>query len=67
MVIPDKILKKWVALRSPGDADKMTEKAQGESPDTFNRAFRSGKCRDEVFKVMADFYEEKAKLIKEYL
>jgi hypothetical protein len=67
MVIPEKILKKWVALRSPGDADKLAEIAGDESPDTFNRAFRSGKCRDEVFKAMADFYEEKAKLIKEYL
>lgn len=67
MIIPDKILKKWVTLRSPGDADKLAEKAGDESPDTFNRAFRFGRCRDEVFKVMADFYDEKAKLIKEYL
>ena len=67
MVIPDKILKKWKTLRSPGDADKLAEKSDGISPDTFNRSFISGKCRDEVFKVMADFYEEKAKLIKEYL
>lgn len=67
MVIPDKILKKWEALRSPGDADKMAEKLPGTAAETFNRAFRQGKCRDEVFKIMGIFYDEKAQLIKEYL
>jgi len=67
MVIPDKILKKWEALRSYGDADKMAESLPGTAAETFNRAFRLGRCRDEVFRVMADFYEEKARLIKEYL
>lgn len=67
MVIPDKLIKKWETLRSPGDTDKMAEKLNGSAAETFNRAFRKGECRDEVFMVMADFYEEKAKLIKEYL
>jgi len=67
MEIPEKLRKKWEALRSPGDGDKMAEKLEGSAAETFNRAFREGKCRDEVFKVMAEFYEEKAKLIKEYL
>lgn len=67
MEIPDKILKKWIALKSPGDAEKMSEKLPGAAAETFNRAIRLAKCRDEVFRVMADFYEEKARLIKEYL
>lgn len=67
MEIPEKLLKKWKALRSPGDAVKMAEKLQGSAAETFNRAFRDGKCRDEVFKVLADFYEERLNLIKEYL
>lgn len=67
MEIPAKLIKKWEALRSPGDADKMAERLPGSAPETFNRAFRLGKCRDQVFEVMAPFYEEKAKLIKEYL
>jgi len=67
MEIPGKLLKKWEALRSPGDGEKMAEKLNGSAAETFNRAFREGKCRDEVFKVMAAFYEEKANLIKEYL
>lgn len=67
MQIPEKLLKKWKALRSPGDAAKMTEKLPDVSDETFNRALREGKCGDDVFKVLADFYEEKANLIKEYL
>lgn len=67
MEIPAKLMNKWVALRSPGDAEKMAEVLPGSAAETFNRAFRKSKCRDEVFKVMAEFYEEKAKLIKEFL
>lgn len=67
MEIPDKLIKKWTVLRSPGDADKMVEKLPNASKETFNRAFREGKCRDEVFQIMAAFYEEKAALIKEFL
>jgi hypothetical protein len=67
MIIPDKIIKKWEALRTPGDAAKMAEKLDGGYPEIFNRAFREGKCNDEIFKIMAAFYEEKANVIKEYL
>jgi len=67
MEIPAKLLNKWRVLRSPGDSDKMADKLPGSAAETFNRAFREEKCRDEVFKVMAEFYEEKEKLIKEYL
>ncbi len=67
MIIPKKLQDKWTVLRSSGDAEKMSEKLPGSAAETFNRAFRKGECRDEVFKVMADFYEEKTMLIKEYL
>lgn len=66
MVIPDKLLKKWEVLRTPGDAGKMAE-GTDFSDETFNRAFREKKCNDGVFKIMADFYDKKAELIKEYL
>jgi hypothetical protein len=67
MEIPEKLIKKWQALRSPGDSEKMAEKLPGSAAETFNRAFREGKCRDEVFKVMGDYYDKKAELIKQYL
>jgi hypothetical protein len=67
MTIPEKLMKKWEALRTPGDAGKMADRMEGGYAELFNRAFREGKCNDEVFKAMADFYEEKASIIKEYL
>jgi hypothetical protein len=67
MKIPDKLLLKWKALRTQGDGLTMAEKIENGYPEMFNRAFREGKCNDEVFKIMADFYEEKASIIKEYL
>jgi hypothetical protein len=67
MIIPEKLMQKWMALKSKGDSEKMADRLEGSAAETFNRAFREGKCRDEVFKVMADFYEEKIAVIKEYL
>lgn len=67
MTIARELLKKWEVLRSPEDTAKLAEKMEGSYPELFSRAFRTGKCNDAVFKVMADFYEEKAQLIKEYL
>lgn len=68
MTIPDKLLKKWELLRSPGDSGKIVERLGGTAvEETINRAFREGKCRDEVFEVMAAFYEEKGNIVKQYL
>lgn len=68
MIIPDKIINKWQVLRTPGDSAKMAEIMGNDGyPEIFNRAFREGRCNDDVFKIMADFYEEKANLIKQYL
>ena len=54
-------------LRSPEDVKKLSEKLPNGYPEMFARVFRVGRCNDTVFKVMADFYEEKAKMIKEYI
>lgn len=67
MEIPAKLLKKWEVLRSAGDSEKLAERLEGAAAETFNRAFREGKCRDEVFEVMAPYYQEKAELIKQFL
>lgn len=67
MLIEQELLKKWKALRSPEDTGKMAEKMENGYPELFARALRDGKCNDEVFKIIADFYEAKANLIKEYL
>jgi hypothetical protein len=67
MLIEKKLLEKWKRLRSPDDARKMAEKIEGGYPELFSRAFRDGKCNDAVFKVMAEYYDEKAELVKQYL
>lgn len=67
MIIAKELLERWKALRSPEDTGKLAERMEGGYPELFARAFRDGKCNDEVFKIMADFYDEKARLIKEYL
>lgn len=67
MEIPEKLIRKWKTLRSPNDTKEMAKLLPESAPETFNRAFREKKCRDEVFNVMAAFYEKKAELIKEYL
>ncbi len=67
MNIPEDLMEKWKVLRSPGDTSKMAEKMEGGYTEIFNRAFREGKCNDDVFKIMAEFYDEKTELIKEYL
>jgi hypothetical protein len=71
MVLPKKLIEKWRLLRSPGDADKIVDIAASQglevSDEMVNRYLRTGKCNDELFKIMADFYKEKADLLKEYL
>lgn len=67
MLIEKKLLEKWTRLRSPEDTGKLAERMEGGYPELFTRAFRDGKCNDEVFQVMATYYNEKAELIKQYL
>ncbi len=67
MKIPEKLIRKWEALKSVGDAATLADRMTDGYPELFRRAFRTGECSDEVFEVMAEFYKEKAELIKEYL
>lgn len=67
MIIEKQLLEKWSQLRSPDDTNQMAKKMEGGYQELFARAFRDGRCSDKVFKVMAEFYEEKVNLIKQYL
>ena len=67
MIIPKKILSKWQVIRSPSDTKKLSDLMGGKYREAFARAFKTGKCSDEVFEVMAKFYEDKAKKIKGFL
>jgi hypothetical protein len=71
MTIPDKLIEKWMLLRSQGDGVKIAELAATEgiecSDETVNRALRTGKVNDDLFKLMAEYYEQKAEMVKAYL
>lgn len=66
MEVPKKLLEKWNALYSTGDAQKLAD-VSGYSDETYKRALRTGKCNDDVFEALAKFYKEKAELIKQFL
>jgi len=66
MQISDKLLKKWVFLRSPEDVNIIAGKA-GVSGQTVRNALRDGKCSARIYKALAEFYTEREKEIKEIL
>ena len=66
MNIPNKLLDKWQALRSESDTQKIAEAAD-VSGQSVRNAFKDGKCSDELFEAMAEYYREKESLIKQYL
>ena len=71
MIIPQQLFEKWKALRSEADTEKIAarviETGFAVTADTIRIVFRKGKASDEVFKVMAEYYAEKADMIKEYI
>jgi hypothetical protein len=66
MTIPNELLGKWEVLRSAGDMTEIAERAD-VSTVTISKAFSTAKCSDEVFKVIAEFYQDKEEMISSYL
>ncbi len=66
MIIPDKLIKKWSALRSEEDSKIIADNV-GVTTQTVRNAFREKKCSTAVFEGMASFYNKKAELVKQYL
>lgn len=64
--IPSKLIKKWEVLRSPEDAAIVAVLA-GCTPQSVRDAFKKKKCSDDLFKALAERYEQKAKTIKKYI
>ena len=67
MQIQKEILEKWKQLRSFGDGTKIAAANPGIAKMLVSKAFKKGECNDEVFKAMAEFYQEKEKQISQYL
>lgn len=71
MQIPKKLIQRWTTLRSHGDAAKIiamaSEKGIEYSDETVNRALRTGKCNDDLFPIIARFYNSKFKTVKKQI
>lgn len=66
MRVPDKIFSQWMILRSQGDGRKIADQKSISEMDV-SRAFNSQECSDKVFEAIADFYNEKQKLVDKYM
>lgn len=66
MTIPKSVLDKWQLLRTHGDMQKIAAKA-GVSAQSIRNAFLNEETNEEIFKAIADFYEEKIKMISAYI
>lgn len=67
MKVPEELLKKWNDLRSHGDGKAIVEQNPSITEMTVSRAFTTGECSDETFKVIADFYKAKEEQVNQYL
>lgn len=70
MEVPKELLEKWKVLRSTGDPQEIVAsmpEGQRVVEQTIRNVFSDGKCSDEVFDAMADFYQKKAEKVKQYI
>lgn len=69
MKIPEELLKKWWELRSHGDGKKIAEANKDKEVNEMDisRAMNEGKCPDQVFEVLAEFYKKKQEKVNEYI
>lgn len=71
MTVDARLQEKWQVLRSKGDSLKIATFAAARGHDVteqgVSHALRTGKMSDELFKVIADFYQQKAELMAAYI
>lgn len=70
MEVPKELLEKWKALRSAGDPQEIVATMAEENKvvdQTIRNVFSDGKCSDEVFEAMAEYYKKKAEKVKQYI
>ena len=65
MDIPKNLWNRWTEVYSPGDSNKIAAIAQCH-PNTVLNAIRNGRCKADLFAVMAEFYAERLALIEKH-
>ena len=66
MTIPVEQLDKWMQLKSHGDGKAIAEKA-GVNEQTVSYALKVGRANDELYAIMADYFQEKEQRFSDYL
>lgn len=66
MQVSEKLMKKWVVLKSKEDVAKIAELAN-VTPQSIRNVFRNKKCSTPTFTAIANFYKEKGELLKEFI
>lgn len=66
MQVNEKLMRKWVALKSKEDVAKIAENAN-VTPQSIRNVFREKKCSTHIFTAIAKFYKEKGELLKEFI
>lgn len=70
LTIPKEIKDMWTSLKSHGDSKILVERAKeiglDISDETINRAHRTGRCSEDVFRLMGEFYKEREELINQF-
>jgi len=66
MQISQKLMNKWVALKSKEDTAKVAELAKVSSQAVRN-AFREKKCSTPLFIALANYYKKKGEMLKEFI
>ena len=66
MKLDIKILRKWKILRSKGDINELARLGE-VSTVTVRTALINGECSESLLKVIGTFYEERTKLIKQFI
>lgn len=60
MNITKETLSKWAKLKSHGDGAKIAEANPGINVMDISRAFKLGRCSDEVYEAIEKYYREKS-------
>lgn len=60
MTIQQELMEAWQQMRQPGDVKIIADRANC-TPQNVYIAFRSGKCSDKLFNIMAAYYDDRAK------
>ncbi len=61
--IPKKQLDRWNNLKKHGDGKRIAEANEGINDMDVSRAFKLGRCSEEVYNAIAAFYKEKLKVL----